>query len=687
MPLDPVNDRRPPITPQMALRVAGVGVLGFVLFGIIFFRLWYLQVLDGDKYLAQARENRVRTERIQAPRGAIVDANNLTLVDNRRATVVSLDPRTVPVALRTAIAAWGQQMTARSKRPKGHQGPRPPMPQATGDLAALYHRLARVLQLSPQTISRRVVQSIVQVPYANVRLKTDVPRPQRDYIAERRAQFPGVTVDQAYVRAYPNRSLAAQLLGTVGEITQSQLDDRKSYKGIKAGTDIGQNGLEAEYDQYLRGEDGSYRIEVNAAGERRRALTATDPKPGRTLKLTLDQGLQQAGEAAIRKVAGGLPGAFVALNPETGAIYAMGSQPSYDPRQLNGPFATKAAYDAKFGQAAGAPLINRADESAYPTGSIFKPITALAAMSAGVMRPTDTFNDTGCYQTGARTIDRSCNAKRTANGTVSLVSALKVSSDVYFYDLGKKLYNQGSTALQTWSRKMGLGRKTGIDVPYERAGLIPSPAWVRTVNAAEMACRKKTHKPSCGIGSGAASWNPGDNENLAVGQGALQATPLQMAVVYSTLVNGGRVPRPHLAAQVQDSNGFVQKIDAPTARQVTIDPAWRAPIMQGLYDAANADKGTSKQVWDNGWPRSRFPIFGKTGTAERFYGPSQIEKDQSWYVAYSYDTQRQHDPIVVVCTIEQAGFGAEFAAPAARLIMSKYFGVQPKVVRGSSQTR
>jgi penicillin-binding protein 2 len=686
MPFDPVNDRRPPITPQLALRVAGVGVVAFVLFGIIFFRLWYLQVLDGDKYLAQARENRVRTERIQAPRGQIVDANNLTLVDNRRATVVSLDPRSVPVEMRTAIAKWGQAMTARAKviKRKGHPGPPPPMPQATGALLDLYRRLGRVLQLSPDTINKRVVSAIVQVPYADVRLKTDVPAPQRDYIAERHAQFPGVTVDQIYVRAYPNRSLAAQILGSVGEITQTQLDDRKHHKGVAAGTDIGQTGLEARYDEYLRGTDGSYRIEVNAAGERRRALTARDPKPGRTLKLTLDQGLQQAGERAIKQVGGGLPGAFVAMNPKTGAVYAMGSLPSYNPRELNGPFATKAAYDAKFGKAAGSPLFNRADESFYPTGSTFKPITALAAMASGVMAPTDTFDDTGCLKTGARAVDKACNALGQAHGTVNLMSALKVSSDVYFYNLGLKMYAKlPSLPLQTWAHKMGLGRRTGIDIPFEQQGSIPSPSKVRQLVRLELACRKKRHVPSCGIAIPGSSWNPGDMANLAVGQGGLQATPLQMAVAYSTIIDNGRVPRPHLAQQVENDNGFVQRIDVPASRHVTIKPEWRAAIMEGLRQAANEDGGTSKQVFDQGWPRSRFPIYGKTGTAER-----HPQRDQSWYVAYSYDAQHPDEkPIVVVCTIEQAGFGAEAAAPAARLILSKWFNVQAKVVRGTSTDR
>jgi penicillin-binding protein 2 len=528
----------------------------------------------------------------------------------------------------------------------------------------------------------------VQVPYADIRIKADVVASQRDYLEEHKEQFPGVTVDQVYLRSYPYKSTAAQLIGITGEIDEDQLKQKK-YKGVAAGTDIGKNGLEARYDKYLRGTDGLYRIEVNAAGERRNGGTARAPKQGRQLKLTLDLGLQQSGEAAIKRAGGGLPGAFVALNPNTGAIYAMGSLPSYNPRELNGPFSSQAAYNAKFGQAAGAPLIDRADEGAYPTGSIFKPITALAALSAGVMSPSDVFNDTGCLKTGAREIDKSCNAGHKANGSVNLVDALRVSSDVYFYNLGLEMYNKGTGSLQTWARRMGFGRRSGIDVPNEGRGNVPGPAWVRRLNAAELACRKKEHKSSCGIGTGNAVWNPGDESNFAVGQGALQATPLQMAVAYSTLINGGKVPRPHLGQSVQDSRGTTEQLTQPASRHVKgIDPAWRGAIMNGLHQAANESGGTSTQVWAQGWPKDRFPIFGKTGTAERFYGPALIEQDQSWYVAYSYDAQHPDlKPIVVVTTIEKGGFGAEAAAPAARLILSKWFNVQPKFVRGESTDR
>jgi penicillin-binding protein 2 len=587
--------------------------------------------------------------------------------------------------MRSAMSAWGQKMTARQRilRRKGHPGPPPPMPQPDAHFSQLYRRLANVLLMSPRTINQRVVAGYIQVPYADIRISNRVDAAQRNYLAEHKELFPGVTVDEVYTRAFPNKDTAAQLIGVTGEIDKAQLADKR-YKGIKAGTVIGKNGLEARYDRYLRGREGSYRIEVNAAGERRRAITARRPRAGRQLQLTLDLALQQAGEQALRDAGGSRPGAFVAMNPETGAIYAMGSLPSYNPRELAGPFSSPAAYEAKFGKAAGSPLTDRAFQSVYPTGSIFKPITALAAMDAGVMTPSDTFNDQGCLQTGARAIDRSCNAGQKSHGTVNLISALKVSSDVYFYNLGLKLYHGGSPALQIWARRLGLGRSTHIDLPYEATGTVPGPAWVRSLIRRELACRKRLHKPTCGIADPTAIWQPGNETNLAVGQGDLQASPLQMAVAYSTIITGGRVPRPHLGLQVSDSGGIVEPLRVPASRHVKgIRPEWRDAIMQGLHDAANADGGTSKAVFDQGWPRNKFPIFGKTGTAERGVGHA----DQSWYVAYSYAGRPDVKPIVVVTTIEEGGFGAAAAAPAARLILSKWFGVPPKLVRGSSTDR
>jgi len=305
----------------------------------------------------------------------------------------------------------------------------------------------------------------------------------------------------------------------------------------------------------------------------------------------------------------------------------------------------------------GAPLVNRATAGAYPTGSTFKLITSVAALQSGTIAPETVVNDPGSIQIGNIVFQ---NAGKTPHGAVALRDALRVSSDVYYYRLGAQMNGIGGDILQRWARRLGLDRPTGIDVPEERDGLIPDPAWRNRLYR-----EKLTDRP----------WSVGDNVNLSVGQGDLQATPLQLGIAYSTVINGGRVPTPHLGLRIEDGAGrLLQKVEPPPARRVELDPGYRQAILDGLQQAASAPGGTSADVFA-GFPRT---VMGKTGTAER-----AGQEDQSWYVAYAPDQRR---PILVVVTVEQGGFGAESAAPAARLILSEWFGVQKKLIRGSSAT-
>jgi penicillin-binding protein 2 len=243
--------------------------------------------------------------------------------------------------------------------------------------------------------------------------------------------------------------------------------------------------------------------------------------------------------------------------------------------------------------------------------------------------------------------------------------------------MGQRLNALAGQPLQKWARRMGLGHRTGIDTPGEFGGTVPDRAWRDRLNAEEAACRKKKGHP-CGIADGTnRPWTEGDEVNLSVGQGDLQATPLQMAVVYSVLANANHRVRPHLGAAVEDSGGrLLQRIEPGAAQHVTIDPAVRRVILDGLHDATI--HGTSADVW-KGWDQSRYPVFGKTGTAQRLNRPN----DQSWYVCFVNDPQH---PIVVAVTIEDGGFGADAAAPVARTIVSKWFHQPIKYIAGKSKT-
>jgi penicillin-binding protein 2 len=540
--------------------------------------------------------------------------------------------------------------------------------------------------MRPREIHARVVQGIADTPYSNVTIKTLTgDRAAFNFLLERKDQFPGVVVEKRYLREYPFRRLAAQLFGTVNEISPDQLKLNR-YRGVAQGTRIGQTGLESRYDRYLRGRDGFTKIVVDSTGNRDGQARATrvEPKQGQRVQLTLDLGLQRAADAAMSRAMGWAAangahaGAYVAMDPNNGDVFALGSYPSFDANVLAKPISQR-TYDALTSDAQGAPLLNRAIASQYPTGSTFKPITALATLEAGIIHAGDTYNDTGTYKLGTQTYQ---NAKKASFGVIDMVEALKVSSDIFFYDLGYRANSRGRI-IQEWAHRLGLGHRTGIDLPGESKGLVPDARWRDAGYRAYAACVKKRKVAS---GSTAAlyacggiekPWTPGDNVNLAVGQGDLQATPLQLATVYSTLVNGGTVVRPHLGAAIQDGAGrLVEQLRVPKRGTVSFSPAHRATIMAGLHAAATEPHGTSADIF-SGYD---WPIYGKTGTAERGISVP----DQSWYAVY---VDHPRKPIVVVTTIERGGFGAETAAPAACLILNKWFHLKRSCLPGANQSR
>jgi penicillin-binding protein 2 len=695
-----VEDRRPPITPQLALRVAVLGGIALALFAVIFFRLWFLQVLSGDQYLVEARENRTRDVPIQAPRGDIVDRTGRALVSSRRAIVVQLQPQALPDEEIAAAAEWGQEMTkrlnaartarARAERrrraKRGRKRSRPikvakvkpaPIPAPpTAELRQRFARLGRVLGMRPATIQRRAIEQLAVVPYAAVTVRSDVPRAVMNYLKERKETFRGVDVDPVYLRSYPRGSLAAQLLGYVGEIGPAELKQKRNRR-VKQGTIIGKAGLEYTYDRYLRGRDGAnvLRVDANGRFSSDRPVARHEPIPGRRLRLSLDSRLQKAGQDALAQIGAGLPGAFVAMNPRDGEVYALGSLPTFDPSLFAKPV-SQAKYAELSSDLSGQPLVNRAIAGTYASGSTFKPITSIAALEEGVITPETTLSDPGCITVGNLP---KCNAGKVPNGPVNLYRALQVSSDVFYYTMGMDLFRIGGERLQKWSKALGLGHRTGIDLPEEASGLIPGKAWRERINKLEAKCRPGNGGQPCYVIGEPRDYNLGDNANLAVGQGEVSISPLQMAVAYSTIANYGRVPRPHIGLEVQDRIGRpVQKIQPGAARKVKIDRANVDAVLDGLRRAAQEPGGTSTPVFE-GWPHDRYSVMGKTGTAQTAQG------DQSWYVAYVDDPKR---PIVVAATIERGGWGADRAAPTVCRILRTWYQVSGAACQaGGSHTR
>ncbi|MGH2881163.1 MAG: penicillin-binding transpeptidase domain-containing protein, partial [Solirubrobacteraceae bacterium] len=378
----------------------------------------------------------------------------------------------------------------------------------------------------------------------------------------------------------------------------------------------------------------------------------------------------------------------------------MGSLPTYNANVFTKPVPTS-MYKSLFGPTSGDPQVNRAYQSAGPTGSAFKPITSTAALESGAWSVGSMFDDTGqyCFSGQCRH-----NAGDAVDGSLDLESALKVSSDDFFYNLGVLTNSPAANGgpLQRWAREYGIGEKTGVDLPDESSGTLPDAAWRDQRNQLEAECDNATgpfkytngvnissvkhpgwHRApkrapgACGLADGTdRSWAAGDNENLAVGHGDVQVTPLQLAVAYSAIANNGTIVTPHLGLDVQDANGFVQRsFNPPPKRQLNINPLYLETIRAGLRAAASQPGGTSADVFAN------FPeqVYGKTGTAQ--YNGQQ---DYAWYACFVPATATSK-PIVVVVTVEQGGFGAVGAAPVARQILSQwFFGSKGAYVAGSS---
>ena len=617
------SDWRGSLSPaQFNLRVAILGCFALVIFSAIFFRLWYLEVLSGDRYLAEANNNQVREVTVQAPRGEILDRDGKKLVDNR--TALALQVRTTE------------------------------LPESKAKADDVLKRVGEVAGMSFDEIEKQIRQQTKESPASPVTLQRDVPYDLVYFLRENQGDFPGVSVDRVYVRRYPQGGLAAHMFGYVREVNEDQLKEPQ-YESLVPGDEVGQAGVEYQYDSQLRGINGATRVQVDATGAPTGGrLSVQEPRAGNNLRLTLDSSLQATGEQAIGGF--GLPGGFVAMDVDSGEILAMGSAPSFDPSVFAKPVITPAESDAIFGGGAGteAPIFNRAIQGGYPTGSTFKLITAIGALAEGLITPDEIINDGGSLKVGGVEFK---NAGDAVNGAISLRTALQVSSDVYFYTLGLRDGAEGDV-IQTWARQLGLGSLTGIDLPAEAEGLVPTPEWRN-----ELYRDGLTDRP----------WSVGDNINLSVGQGDLQASPLQLAVAYATVANGGSVVRPHVGLRVEDPSGrVIQEVDPAPRREVDLDPADAKAVLDGLNAAAMEPSGTSYGVF-GGFP---VEIAGKTGTAERgvtVNGATTIE-DQSWYAALA---PYPNPEVVVVATLERGGFGADSAAPAVRDILTEYFDIKP----------
>jgi penicillin-binding protein 2 len=605
-------------------------VLTVVLLSLLVTRLWALQVLASGHYQALARADSVRLVVLPPTRGLILDRSGKVVVANQTSWSVLLDP---------TVAGARESATL--------------------------NRLARLLGTTRAKLDQRLRTS-TSSPFA-IPVAENAPARALFYLAEHAERFPGISTEPTAVRSYPYGSAAAQVLGYVGPVSADELK-QPAYRGVLAGDNVGQAGIEQAYDQVLRGHDGLERLEVNAQGKVVRLLSVTQPTPGENLRMTLDIGLQRQLDGHLAKQITGLQhstdprtgarfpapsGAAVVLDPRDGSVLAMSSYPTYNPRIWVGGV-SDATYRKLTDPHQHQPLLNRAIAGLYAPGSTFKLVTATAALDDGLINQGTVVNDPGSF-TIPGCVGRCSfhNDSKEALGPLDVRRAITASDDVFFYQLGYDFWTRrghyGPEPIQSMAQRYGLGEETGIALPGEAAGRVDSPT-----------VRQALHRlaPQAFPNTG---WYPGDNLELAFGQGGTVVTPLQLANAYATFANGGTRYHPRLVVDAAQAGQPTTRFSPSVAAHVALPGSSRDPILQGLVGAVRDPRGTATGAFQ-GFPFGTLSVAGKTGTA------SAINREPAAWFACFAPASGSHYAMAV--TIDQAGYGAAAAAPVARQALS-----------------
>jgi len=576
-------------------RVVAVAIVVMAAFLVLVGQLWYLQVLEGGRFLDASDKNRIRIRPIAAPRGILFDRHGLPLVDNRPAFTLSLIPRELPRA-----------------------GP---------DRDAVLGRVASLLRIPYQELQDAVarVQSDSLHP---VRVRRGLTLEDVAKIEEWKLELPGVIAEVEPQRVYPTSRFAAHLLGYVREASDEQLRTGQYRRGEM----VGQGGLERLLDEHLRGRDGGERIEVDALGRQVRLVQQTEPRPGAQVVTTVDRRVQEAAELAME----GHAGAVVVLDPRNGDVLAMVSTPAFEIDRFTGTI-DRGAW-LRIVQDPSSPLLNRAIQSQYAPGSVFKIVVAAAGLQEGTLTPGDRVYCTGEFRLGSLTFR---DWKEGGHGSVDLYRAITQSCNVFFYQAGLKV---GGERIARYARAFGFGGTTGIELPGEKHGLIPRPS------------ARRDRRP----------WPAGETVNMSIGQGMLLVTPMQVARFMAAIANGGVLWRPRLVQRIErPERGVVYADTGEVNGHVALSPAVWEFLRQSLWGVVN-DGGTGGGARILG-----LDVAGKTGTAQMIAkSKSSLGQDHAWFAAYA----PARDPeVVVVVLVERGGKGGQVAAPIARQILNAIF--------------
>jgi len=561
---------------------------------ILLIRLFSLQIVKRGELYKLSEANRIQLFFDPAPRGIIYDRNGKIIVENTGSFSVLFSPTNL----------------------------------TRGQTEEILKKLSEILNLNYYSMSTKVRSSIRQ-PLNSILLAENIPRPQVFCLAEEKVNLPGVNIEVEPRRHYLHRNLASHLLGHLGEIGPKEIE-ALSGAGYKLGDIIGKSGVEKIYDNSLRGMSGGRQIEIDANGRQLRIINSVLPEEGDSLILTLDERIQRLCEDALE----GKSGAICAINPASGEVLALVSKPDFDPNLFTerlSPSRTQQLFTDS-----GLPMFNRAIQSQYAPGSLFKIVTAIAALEEGVISPDETMDCRGSLRIGNR--DFKCWKER-GHGRLNIVQAIAQSCDIFFYQLGLRV---GGDELAKYARMLGLEKKLDISLPSEARGLVPDSTW------------KKIH-----FGEG---WYPGDTANMSIGQGYLEVTPLQMASLISLIANGSVIYKPFIVKKIINGQGeIIETFQPKVIGKPRISSETLSVIRKGLREAVIS--GTSQVVKFKG-----LTVAGKTGTAQNPHG-----EDHAWFICYAPEEAPR---IALAVMVEHGGHGASAAAPLARQILNGVFALE-----------
>jgi penicillin-binding protein 2 len=618
-------------------------VIAFM-FASLVTRLWFLQVLAAEEYRDRAEGNRVRITPVPAPRGRILDRNGEALVDNVSTNQILVDKEKVE------------------------------------DEEALLARLSTLLDVPVGELQERY-DDPDYLPFQPVPIWDNVPEKVIYYIEEHQEEYPALGYRVFAERRHVQGNLGPHVLGYLGQISPEELKD-PSFSDYLPGQLVGRGGVEQAYEEMLRGEDGRKKEIVDAAGEVQARLGTDEPQAGNDLVLAIDADIQRLAQETLDVAVAdarsllheesGLflranAGAVVVMDPNSGHVLAMASYPTYDPRVFAGGVTVK-EYRQLVSPAANAPLTNRAISGLYPPGSTIKPFVSAAAVKAGYAKPGDYFPCPPEFEVPGDTSGTVFhNWTSTHQGTISFAEALIQSCDTVYYPWGLRFWQERGARgdlFQEELRNWGFGQTTGIEIPAEQDGRVPDARWKQDVNA-----EWPEYFPY-------PQWLPGDSINLSIGQGDLLVTPLQLAVAYSALANGGTLYRPQLALQVQDRDGTpVTTFEGEAVGRVPVQESTLQAINGALRGVVSHPEGTATGAFA-GFPLSSHPVAGKTGTSE-----VAGKQPHSWFAAFA---PAQEPEFVVVAIVEEGGHGSQVAAPIVRRVLEGLLDLEPGAFRISS---